>query len=101
MPPLQAGSSRPPRGAGRWDSTRSRGRRRAPIKDDEESSEEESVHPQSETSAGREEDSGSGFESGGDAEKDPEDGSSDSDDGAGAGIAEAVQAKRMKRASRS
>ncbi|XP_028051875.1 uncharacterized protein LOC114256424 [Camellia sinensis] len=80
MPPLQAGPSRPSRGAEREDSTRSRGRRRAPIRDDPESSkEEESVHPQLKTSAGREDDSGSSFEGGGDVEKDSEGGDSDSD----------------------
>ena len=100
VPPLQTRSSRPARGAGRGDSTRSRGRRRAPIRDDEESSEEEeSAHPQSETSAGREDDSGSGSESGGDGEEDSEDGGSDSDGGAGRGGAKAAQPKRIIRAS--
>ncbi|GMP77936.1 hypothetical protein CsSME_00034043 [Camellia sinensis var. sinensis] len=98
MPPLQAGPSQPSRGAGRGDSTRSRGRRRAPIRDDPESSaEEESAHPQSERSAGREDDSGSGSEGGGDAEEDSEGGDSYSD-GDGAGVA---QPKRTKRASQS
>ncbi|XP_028127378.1 uncharacterized protein LOC114323899 [Camellia sinensis] len=96
VPPLQVGPSKPSREAGRGGSTRSRGRHRAPIRDDEES-----THPQSETSAGREEDSGSGSESGGDAGEDSEDGSSDSNGGGGSCGAEAVQAKRMKRASRS
>ncbi|GMQ01745.1 hypothetical protein CsSME_00048281 [Camellia sinensis var. sinensis] len=102
VPLLQAGPFRPSRGTGRGSSTRSRGRRRALIRDDEEPSEEkESAHLQSETFVGREEDSGSGSESGGDAGVDPEDGSSDSDGGAGGGGAEATQVKRMKRASRS
>ncbi|XP_028078014.1 uncharacterized protein LOC114279924 [Camellia sinensis] len=97
MPPLQAGPSRPSRGAGRGDSSRRRGRRRAPIINDKESSEEkESAHPQSETSAGREEDSGSDSESGDDDEEGSEDGSSDSDDGADA---EVIQPKRTKKAS--
>ncbi|GMP59110.1 hypothetical protein CsSME_00022523 [Camellia sinensis var. sinensis] len=98
MPPLLVGPSRPSRGAGRGDSTRNRGRRRAPNRDDPESSEEEeSAHPQSETSAGREDDSGSGSEGGGDAEEDSEGGDSDSDgDGA-----EVAQSKRTKRASQS
>ncbi|XP_028078295.1 uncharacterized protein LOC114280158 [Camellia sinensis] len=87
MPPLQAGPSRPSRGAGRGDSSRRRGRHRAPVIDDEESSEEEeSAHPQSETSTGREEDSGSDSESGDDAEEGFEDDSSDSDDGADAEV---------------
>ncbi|XP_028091318.1 uncharacterized protein LOC114291659 [Camellia sinensis] len=94
VPPLQTRSSRPSRGAGRGDSTRSRGRRRAPIRDDEESSEdEESAHPQSETFLGREDDSGSGSESGGDAEEDSEDDSSDSDDGAGRGWCKSCSAE--------
>ncbi|GMQ06405.1 hypothetical protein CsSME_00051018 [Camellia sinensis var. sinensis] len=102
MPPLQVGPSRPSRGAGRGDLTRSRGRRRAPIRDDEESSKEEKfAHPQSETSAGREEDSGFGSESGGDAREGSEDDRFDSDDVVGGGGAEAAQPKRMKRASRS
>ncbi|XP_028095556.1 uncharacterized protein LOC114295518 [Camellia sinensis] len=102
VPLLQAGPFRPSRGTGRGSSTRSRGRRRALIRDDEKPSEEkESAHLQSETFVGREEDSGSGSESGGDAGVDPEDGSSDSDGGAGGGGAEATQVKRMKRASRS
>ncbi|GMP28619.1 hypothetical protein CsSME_00004086 [Camellia sinensis var. sinensis] len=98
MPPLQAGPSRPSRGAGRGDSTRSGGMRRAPIRDDEESSEEEdSAHLQSETSASREDDSRSGSEDGGDVEEDFEGGGSDSDgDGA-----EVAQPKRAKRASQS
>ncbi|GMP54167.1 hypothetical protein CsSME_00019417 [Camellia sinensis var. sinensis] len=98
MPPLQARPSRPSRGAGRGDSTRSRGRLRAPIRDDLESSEEEeSVHPQLETSAGREDDSGSGSEGGGDAEEDSEGGDSNLD-GDGTGVA---QSKRTKRTSQS
>ena len=101
MPPLQAGPSRPSRGAGRGDPSRRRGRRRAPVIDDEESSEEESAHPQSKTSADREEGSGSGSESGGDVGEDPEDDSSDLDDGADGGITETAQAKRMKRSSQS
>ncbi|XP_028082984.1 bone sialoprotein 2-like [Camellia sinensis] len=97
MPPLQAGPSRPSRRVGRGDSCRRRGRRRAPIVDDEESSkEEETAHPQSETSAGREEDSGSGFEGGDDAEEDSEGDISDSDGDADDGGAEAVQPKRTK-----
>ncbi|GMP36540.1 hypothetical protein CsSME_00008635 [Camellia sinensis var. sinensis] len=102
VPPLQTGPSRPSRAARRGVSARGRGGRRAPVRQDDESSEEEELaHPQSETSARRDDDSGSSAEDGGDTEEDSDDGDSDSDDGAGAGGVEAAQPKRVKKASRS
>ena len=102
VPPLQTGPSRPSRAARRRVSARGLGGRRAPVRQDDESSkEEELAHPQSETSVGRDDDCSSGSEGGGDAEEDSEDGDSDSDDGAGTGGVEATQPKRVKRASRS
>ncbi|GMP80448.1 hypothetical protein CsSME_00035543 [Camellia sinensis var. sinensis] len=101
VPPLRTGQSRPSRVARRGVSARGRGGRRAPVRpDDESSEEEESAYPQSETSTGRDDDYGSSAEDRGDAEEDSDDGDSDSDDGAGAGGAEAAQLKRVKRASR-
>ncbi|XP_028102774.1 uncharacterized protein LOC114302014 [Camellia sinensis] len=84
VPSLRTGLSRPSRAARRGVSARGRGGRRTPVsQDDEEFSEEEqSTHPQSETSAGRDDDSGSGLEDGGDTEEASEDGDSGSDDGA-------------------
>ncbi|GMP61509.1 hypothetical protein CsSME_00023947 [Camellia sinensis var. sinensis] len=103
VPPLRTGPSRPSRAARRGVSARGRGGRRAPVsQDDEESSKEsESAHPQFETSIGRDDDSGSSSEDGGDTEEAFEDGDSDSDDGVSAGGAEAAQPKMVKRASRS
>ncbi|GMP77685.1 hypothetical protein CsSME_00033868 [Camellia sinensis var. sinensis] len=89
-----AGPSRPSQVAGRGESSRGRGRRRAHIIE-----EEEFAHRQSETSAGREDDSESSSEGGGDAEEDFEDGGSDSDSGADGDGTEAVLGKRTKRAS--
>ncbi|XP_028075857.1 uncharacterized protein LOC114278068 [Camellia sinensis] len=100
MPPLhtgpQAGPSKPPRRAGRGGSTRGRGRCKAPVVEEESSEEEEPAHPQSETFAGREDDSGSGSGSGDDANEDSKGSDSDFDDDDGA---EVVPQKRTKRAS--
>ncbi|XP_028098850.1 uncharacterized protein LOC114298483 [Camellia sinensis] len=103
VPPLWTGPSRPSRAAKRGVSARGRGGRKAPIsQDDQESSEEEeSAHPQSETSTGRDEDSGFGSEDGGDTKEASEGGDSDSDRDADDGGAETAQPKRVKRASRS
>lgn len=60
-----------------------------------------SVHPQSETSAGRDDDSGFGSEGRGNIEKASEDGGSDSNGDADDGVVGAAQPKRVKRASRS
>lgn len=98
VPPLQTGPSRPSRAARRGVSTHGRRGRRAPaIQDDESSEKEESAHLQSETSAGRDDDSSSSFEGRGDAEEDSKDGDSDSDGGADDGGAEAAQPKRASR----
>ncbi|XP_028052468.1 uncharacterized protein LOC114256967 [Camellia sinensis] len=100
--PVQPGPSQPSRAARTGASTRGRGRRRAPVSYDEESSEEEkSAHSQSETSACRDDSSGSDSEGGGDTEEATEDGGSDLDGDADDGGAEAAQSKRVKRASRS
>ncbi|CAL5365445.1 unnamed protein product [Camellia sinensis] len=84
MPPLpaepQAGPSRPSWGAKRGGLTRSRGGRIVPVIEEESNEEEESAHPQSETSADREGDSSSDSDSGDDAEEDSKGGDSDSDD---------------------
>ncbi|GMP24575.1 hypothetical protein CsSME_00001793 [Camellia sinensis var. sinensis] len=102
VPPLWTGPSRPSRAARRGVLACGRGRRRAPVRQDDKSSEEEeSVHPQSETSAGRDDDSGSNAEDGGNAEENSDDGGSNSDDGARVSGAEAAQPKKVRRASRS
>ena len=92
----QAGPSRPSLRAGRGGSTRGRSGRRAPIIEEESSEEKEPAHPQTETSAGREDNSGSGSGSGDDTKEDSEAGDSDSDDDDGV---EVVPQKRTNRAS--